>query len=226
MSLHKLGISTSCHMKGFTLVELLVSISIMTIILGITLSGGPQSIAKVALSNNTYQTELMLREAQLQGSAVNSVGGLYGGVGVFFDRATSSMIIKFKDKINTLIVSDIGVGDGLFQQGHLGEKDIEYKVTHNHKIGKLCVAENIGPFVCNDEDVTNIINTLTVSFIRPRQRANIYVNDQKGVRGDIAKEYSSACIQIETAQNPTSATSRSIIVYRSGMITKKPGTCH
>ena len=51
----------------------MVSIGIMAIVLGISISGAPSAIMRLALSDNTYQTELLIREAQLQGSAINSV---------------------------------------------------------------------------------------------------------------------------------------------------------
>ncbi len=225
MSLRKgVEIRSSLH-KGFTLVELLVSVSIMVVILGITLSGGPQSIMRLTLADNAYQTELLLREAQLQGSAVNSVGGVYGGVGVFFDRSTSTSVLKFRDKVDPLIKRDIGVGNGLYDQSVSDEKELIFRTTNNHKIGKLCVSEGINPFVCNDEDPTNLIKTLTVSFSRPRQTAHLYVNGEYGVKGDLNKEYTSACIQIDSLKSPAPGFVYSITVYRSGMVTKKASTC-
>ncbi len=203
--------------KGFTLVELLVSISIMTIILGITLSGGPQSIMRLSLSDNVYQGELMLREAQLQGSAVNSVAGLYGGVGVFIDLATSSELLKFRDRVDDTIQRAIGIGNGLYDSGPIDEKELVFKMSNNHKIGNLCVATGINPFVCSDVNPT--IKTLTVSFSRPKQTAHIYIN------GNTTTEYSSACIQFDSLKSPEPGFVRSVLIYHSGMISKNPGTC-
>lgn len=204
--------------RGFTVVELLVCVAIMIIILGITLSGGPQAIMKVTLSDNTYNTELMLREAQLQGSAINSVGNLYGGVGVYFNLASSSQVLKFKDIIVPDVTRPIGIGNGLYEQTPTDEKEVVFKLSNNHKVGKLCVATGVAAFVCNDE-VGPPIKTLTVSFNRPKQTAHIYINDAT------TTDFTSACIQLDSFRSPLPGYVRSILVYRSGMITKKLGTC-
>ena len=204
--------------RGFTLVELLVSIGIMVIILGITLSGGPQAIMKLTLSDNTYQSELMIREAQLQGSAINSLDNLYGGVGVYFNLATSSQVLKFRDLVVPNVDRPIGIGDGLYESAPIEEKDSVFKLSTNHRIGKLCVATGVAAFVCNDE-VNPPIKTLTISFNRPKQTAHIYTNDTSST------DFTSACIQFDSLRSPLPGYVRSVLVYRSGMVTKRLGTC-
>lgn len=205
--------------KGFTLIELLVSVSIMAIILGITFSGGPQSVAKLALADNVYQVELMLREAQLQGSAINSVNDVYGGVGVFFDKATSSLVLKFRDRVDPNTQKAIKVGNGLYDSGPIDEKELTYRFTNNHKVGQLCVATSTSPLLCGDSNIPPV-TTLTVSFTRPKQIAHIYVN------GATTTDYTMACIQFNAPTAPASGYVRSLYVYRSGMIAKEVGVCH
>jgi hypothetical protein len=190
----------------------------MAIIMGITFSGGPQAIMRLTLADNTYQTELLVREAQLQGSAINSFNNTYGGVGVFFDRATSSQVLKFKDRIDSSIHKPIAIGDGLYEDSPVDEKDTLYKMTNNHKIGKLCVATSTSPLMCNNLYVPHI-DTLTISFNRPRQTANIYVN------GATTTNYTKACIQFDSLKSPTPGFVKSLYVYRSGMITKASSIC-
>ena len=147
----------------------------MVIILGITLSGGPQAIMKLTLSDNTYQSELMLREAQLQGSAINSLDNTFGGVGVFFDLATSSQVLKFRDIVIPSFDRPIGIGNGLYESNPTDEKETIFSFTNNHRVGKLCTAVGIASLLCNNENVPPI-KTLTVSFNRPKQTAHIYIN--------------------------------------------------
>ncbi len=204
--------------KAFTLVELLVSISIMAIVLGISLSGGPQAIMRLTLSDNAYRTEILIREAQLQGSAVVSVNGNFGGSGVYFDLATSSEVIKFRDKIDNSITHPIGIGNGLYDQG-LGDENNELlKTVNRHRVGVLCVATSTNPLLCNDE-LDPDLKTLTISFSRPRQNANIYINDSKTTNYDIA------CVQLDSLRTPVKGYVRSILIYKSGMIVKKIDTC-
>jgi type II secretory pathway pseudopilin PulG len=215
--------ATNYRVSAFTLVELLVGIAIMTIILGITLSGSPAAIMKLSLADNTYRTELMIREAQLQGSAVNSLNGTVGGVGVFFDRATSTTVLKFKDRVDTTIERAIGIGNGFYDSTPIDEKDSTFLLTNRHRIGKLCVATSTvstTSIMCNEEN-TPPVNTLTISFERPRQDAHIYVNGATSTT-----EYTFACIQFDSQKSPTPGFVKSILVYQSGMILKKSQPCH
>lgn len=193
-----------------------------------TLSGSPQAIMKLTLSNNAYEAELMLREAQLQGSAINSFEGAYGGVGIFFNRATSSSVLKYRDRVDPLILRTIGIGDGVYKEAPIDEKESIFRLSKNNRVGKLCVAMGTSGFSCNDENlppINAIIRTLDVSFTRPKQAAHIYIN------GATTTDYTSACIQFDSLESSNSGSVRSgyvrsVIVYRSGMIAKKAGTCN
>jgi len=206
-------------LQGFTLVELLVSIGIMTIVMGIVFSGGPQAISRLALSDNTYQGELFIREAQLQGSAINSMSGLFGGSGVYFNRATATQMLKFKDRVIIDPTRAINIGDGLYKVMPIDERESITKLTNGNVISKLCVATSSRDnLYCNNiNDLT--INTLTVSFTRPKQIAHIYVNDSTST------DYAVACIQFDAFRSPEPGFVKSLFIYKSGMITKKTKTC-
>ncbi len=190
----------------------------MAIILGITFSGGPQSVRRLALSDTTFQAEIMVREAQLQGSAINSLNDKYGGTGVFFSRALPKQFLKFRDIVDTSVQRAIPVGNGLYDSAPEDEKEFIYATTRNIKIGKLCVATSTSPLLC-DNAVVPPIDTLTVSFNRPKQTANIYINSTT------TTNYTFACIQIDAPEAPLLGYVKSILVYRSGMITKISGVC-
>lgn len=208
--------------KGFTLTELLISITIMSVIMGITLSGGPQTIMRLSLADNAYKTELLIREVQLQGSAINSVNNIYGGTGIFFSRSTPDQIIKFKDRVDPTIIRAIGIGNGKYDVVPINEQESVITITNNHRVGKLCVALGLNSLSCNADNLHSVpvINTLTISFIRPKQIAHIYVN------GDTSIDYSSACMQFDSMRSPLPGYVKSVFVYKSGMITKNQGTCN
>lgn len=208
--------------KGFTLIELLVSIGVMAIILGITMSGGPQSITRISLAENTYQAELLIREVQLQGSSINSLNNTFGGAGVYFNRASSTQTLKFKDRAIPDPTRAISIGNGLYNSGALDEKESLLKTSNRHVIGKLCVATTSpSVFYCNTDHPPTIpvINTLTISFSRPKQTAHIYVNDSTST------DYAAACIQFDSFRSPEHGYVKSVLVYKSGMVTKKTATC-
>jgi len=218
MSLRKAP-SWCATLQGFTLVELLVSIGVMIIVMGIVFSGGPQAISRLALSDNTYQGELLIREAQIQGSAINSVSGLFGGSGVYFNRATATQMLKFKDRVIIDPTRAINIGDGLYKTMPIDEVENITKLTNKNVIGKLCVAtSSTDRLYCND-DPSLTVNTLTVSFTRPKQIAHIYINDSTST------DYAIACIQFDAFRSPEPGFVKSLFVYKSGMITKKARTC-
>lgn len=207
-------------LKGFTLTELLVSITIMVGILGITISGGPEAIMRITLNDNTYQTEILIREAQLHGGAINSLDNTFGGAGIFFDLATSTKVLKFRDRVDASVIRAIGLGNGLYDHLPTEEKDTVFSLVNGHHIGKLCVASSTSLLLCNSANIPEI-KTLTISFSRPKQNANIYIN---GATSTI--KYVKACIQMDSVRSPEQGYVRSIFVYNSGMITKKVGTCN
>lgn len=204
--------------RAFTLVELLVSITVMIVILGVTMTGAPRSLVRVSLSDNVYQTEVLLREAQLQGSAVNSLTNVFGGAGVLFDKATSTKVLKFKDRVDLTIVKPISVGNGIYNTTPIDEKDTVYSLVNGNRIASLCLATSSLSLNC-DIIEGNPINTLTISFTRPKQNADIYKN------GATSTKYSIACIQLDSVYAPANGYVKSIFVYQSGMIVKKNSKC-
>lgn len=205
--------------RGFTLVELIVSISIMIIVMTITLSGRPEAVVRLALNDIASQTELLIRQVQLRGSAISSARDVYGGAGVFFDRASSTQIATFRDKVDAELVTALSTGNGLFDQGVSPEPKELLLYTRGNRIGKLCVSMSTSTFSCNDEN-DPVITNLTISFNRPSQKAHIYINNAT------TTDFSSACIQIDSVKSPEPGYVKSIYVYKSGMIIRSSDPCN
>ncbi len=205
--------------RAFTLIELMVSVSIMTIVLGITLMQRPEATIKLSLADVISSAELMVREAQLQGSAVNSLNDTYGGAGFFLNLATSSQALRFRDRVDDSIPSTLGIGNGLYESTPLNEQTEILEFMRGNKIKKLCVSTGTSTFFCNEENDPQI-RTLTISFNRPSPNANIYINSSKDIN------YVSACAQFESLKAPNQGHVRSLLVYRSGVVTKTLTSCN
>lgn len=205
--------------RAFTLIELMVSVSIMTIVLGITLMQRPEATIKLSLADVISSAELMVREAQLQGSAVNSLNDTYGGAGFFLNLATSSQALRFRDRVDDSIPSTLGIGNGLYESTPLNEQNEILEFMRGNKIKKLCVSTGTSTFFCNEENDPQI-RTLTISFNRPSPNANIYINSSKDIN------YVSACAQFESLKAPNQGHVRSLLVYRSGVVTKTLTSCN
>lgn len=233
------GVFLKKGISGFTLVELMVSLFIMSVSTSLLLANYPDSTIRLTLLNNTHTTSLLIREAQIRGSAIDSGGNDVGGYGVFFNSVTPSKVILFNDNTKDLTGFSLGkkntagfdIGDGLYNT-NVSLDDI--KSTIQFKDGftfkKLCVGSSTAPYaiapygyICNGNnlgiDGISSINSLTISFVRPNQTAHIYINNST------ENDFPSACIQLYSPKSPETGHIRSVEVYHSGMIATRVLPC-
>lgn len=86
--------------RGFTLMELMVVISIFVIISSIILADYPGFSQRVALERTAQEIALSMREAETRALAVRETvegSGLFPGFGVHFNSATPQEYILFAD---------------------------------------------------------------------------------------------------------------------------------
>jgi prepilin-type N-terminal cleavage/methylation domain-containing protein len=203
--------------KGFTLVELIISISIfvfMTTLLIIKFGNFNQS---VLMTNLIYDMALVVRQAQTFGVSVinadiSGSSGLfqypYGvsfGTGALTSDPTSvglTRMVLFADS-NPLVLPD-----GVYTLG----SDLvisKYNITRGVKLTNICVGT--GPTDC-----TNLNNpaTLNISFKRPEPRAIIC-----GIgNGGSNPCPTSPALYAEVTITGTDGSIRKLIVSRNGQI--------
>lgn len=223
--LNKRGFCKS--MRGFTLIELMVSLTIVLTVTGLLLENYPESTIRLTLLNNTHAFALLVREAQVRGSAIDSgFNTTAGGFGIYINLATSSQAILFADStsgVNLVNSAGLSVGDGVFDQSAspdiikntlLLKQGFEYK--------KICIASStaVTPygFLCNTSN-SPPITSLNISFSRPSQNAHIYINNSTST------DFASACVQIYSTKTPSAGHVRSILIYHSGMVTTGMTPC-
>jgi len=134
--------------SGFTLVELLISISIFTVITAVSVFSYSGFNSSVLVTNLAYDIALSVRQAQFYGITVKQSGtnGFDSGYGVHFTRNSSSYVL-FED-VNA---------NHLFDPS--GDISLEtYAIQKGNKVDRLCV---VGTAIgCNFDSVD-------VSFVRP-----------------------------------------------------------
>jgi prepilin-type N-terminal cleavage/methylation domain-containing protein len=143
-------------MKGFTLVELLVSISIFTVITSVAIFNHSQFNGSVLLTNLSYEIALSVRQAQSYGISVreNSAQNFNSGYGVHFDTTVPTQYILFEDKTG---------GTPYVHDG--SDIDIQtYTIEKGNKVAKVCL-DGVKP--CSSTSVD-------ISFSRPNPDAYIY----------------------------------------------------
>lgn len=224
------------NIAGFTLVEVMVAMFIMSVSTALLLSNYPDSTIRLTLLNSTHDLALLIREAQIRGSAVDSADATVGGYGVFINSATATKSILFSDSIDNvdaIIVKNsagLAIGDGLFDRAYSPDDTLKRTLTLKDRFTyeKLCVASSTAseyitdptkPFLCDTVN-TVPITTLTVSFTRPSQVAHMYINN------NIQNDFSAACVELYSPKSPSPGHTRSVRILHSGVITTSTKTCN
>jgi len=202
------------------MVELMISIAIMMLMTGLLLFNYPESAIRMNLINSVQTTALLVREAQVRGSAIDSVNSSIGGYGVYIkivDANTLSVVKLFGDSVsNSGEPSSYGlpIGNGLYDiTPTIDETNSTTSFPKGYNITKICVGQ--APSVCS----SSIDTSLTISFIRPSARPNIYLGR------DTANNYSKACIEFKSPIPYSVGHIRSVEVYNSGMIRTAIASC-
>lgn len=147
--------------RGFTLIEMLVTISIIAIISSIVLFNFPSFSSKIVLENLTHEIALIVRQAQVFGIGIKRQIGTaetFPSYGAHFDLNTPTEVIFFAD-INT---------DGIYNNPP--DVDVEtFIIQRGNKISALCYNIPCIDVPSSGERVVDI------TFKRPDPEANIYV---------------------------------------------------
>lgn len=215
---------------GFTMIELMVTMSVMVVLLGTVLANYPSSSVRINLALINHETSLAIREAQLRGSAVDSKDLSVGGYGVFFTRSASQGYVYFSDIATNPGPNGLSIGDAEYST-LFGADETIATTTYPQKflINKICIGKG-HPFdgtnggSCNDDASSSMpaISTLTISFTRPKPRPIITIN-QDDIPNKLTNQ-AGACIEsISSKGGP--GTTRSVQVYLSGRIVTSDRGC-
>ena len=170
--------------RGFTLIELVVTLGIMVVITSVTLANHSKFGGKILLRTTAYEMALATREAQTYGISVRKVGFVdYGSglqtvldaatdsefqpaYGLHFDAATPTRYITFADTYQD---------NGVLMRGEDGLRNTSledvtiYNIGKGYKISKLCAGTDGSCVpVCD-----TCSGSLDITFKRPEPDASI-----------------------------------------------------
>ena len=197
--------------KGFTLVELLVTISIFVILTGIVLFNQTKFNSTILLTNLAYDTALTIRQAQTYGINIkefNSTGAVDGGqflpYGVHFERGQKSFIL-FTD------LDENGIFNGATTTCQKTEGCVtRYNIKRGNYIQDICKeALTIGQVECTEGNSLTNVNTV---FIRPKPDAVI---KSSIVGGGVSLEYPAVTVILGGVEV---GSTRKVIVRSNGLI--------
>lgn len=143
---------TSCAVlqKGLTLIELMVTITIFTIITGVILINNQQFNGGIVLTNLAYEVALTIRQAQVYGLGAKGSGGTFSSAyGVFLDDTKLKEIVFFIDLD----------GNKTYSGGNEAVQIVDIK--QGNEIKDFCITD-AGVERCIDQ-----IDKMTIRFVRP-----------------------------------------------------------
>lgn len=151
---------------GFTLVEMLVSISIFAIVTAVVLIRNNEFNSGILFSNLVYEIALSIREMQTYGITVRAsdLGRFDNGYGVYFNISDTekSSFIQFTD-----IPDGAGLRNQIYDTANSNEKLFKLNLKPGNFICKICL---------NDLCASSVDN-VSISFIRPEPDAVIKSTD-------------------------------------------------
>lgn len=208
--------------KGFTLVELLVVLSIIVIITGVVLTSQSSFNKTLILSNTAYDIALTLRSAQTYGlsSRGRADASPNVGYGLHFDRSATGSFTLFADispapsesnchglPRGDAYAPDAKPGNCLYGAGDVRVSD--YQLGNGIFIDDFC-ARSFGTWRCARANGAEL-SSLDIVFARP--------NPTPFIGGGA---YSDACIALAS---PVGTVKRYISVALSGQIVANATAC-
>jgi prepilin-type N-terminal cleavage/methylation domain-containing protein len=205
----KIGVSPAKAERGFTLMELLISISIVTVILTVVVMNQSTYTDTNALSNLSYQISSDIAQARAYGIGVreltpgsNEFTASYGLAFSLLGSGSDKAYISFADRNENGIYDDNWSCSTGGTSECLGKTDI----TRNNYIASLCVIRSSGSDLCN-------VGRIDITFVRPSTEAQIEFFNNGGQSFNPA-----GMIGARIVLNGPDSLTRSVKVYSTGQI--------
>lgn len=215
--------------RGFTLVEMLVVLSIIAVITAIALIGQGDFNRSFILTDTTYTVALSMREMQTLGLASRKFGTVQNaGYGAYFAKATPGQYILFADTYEdpafTGVPSncDVGAanrpeskpGDCIYTAG-VGKDGIvqTYTFSRGFTVSDFCGLD-AGVRTCSS---TGALTALSVAFLRSSTESMIEGQNSSGAWVPLT----SAEVYINSGNGGT----RAVCVSQVGQISVAFGQC-
>ena len=190
--------------RGFTLVELLISVAIIGLVTAIVLVKYKSFDSSVLLKDTAYEIALALRESQIKSVSVVQQGSNFDnpyGISFTDSAANSKQYKAFYDNDN----------DSPPRQDVDTEVIQTFTIGRSMEVYQLCV-ERASVWTCEFGNV----NKLDISFKRPNFNALFYAENGSGALG--GSPISSAKIIVKS---PNGSDKYAVIVSGLGQITVK-----
>lgn len=193
--------------RGFTVVELMVTITIVVLATGIIMLQYSSFNSSVLLKSQAYLTAFDIREAQSLAVSVRGQSGpsaqFYEQYGLYFDMSKPHQYLLFQDDDDL----NAGVDQNPAEYDAGEEIGVPYIVDPRFEIIDICAI--VGSNTTCYSDSGHTFSTLAISFKRPDFDAAFYA---PGVAG------SPQAVEIHFGTGNANSLVRTITVYTTGQI--------
>lgn len=191
--------------KGFTLIEMIVVIAIISIVTVLVLANNAKLNSSILVSNTAYEIGLIVRESQVAGLGVSATvdDTFSSSHGVHLDIANPKTIILFADKNNN------GIYDAVDN-----ELTQEYNIT-NSRAGSIigfCKENLLSTTTTSYCNISSGEQTADIVFARPNPEALFKIQHQIG---DNSEEYVGALVISVGFQDDVC---RSVVIEKTGSV--------
>ena len=215
----------SASVRGFTLIEMIVVLSIIVIITAIALLGQSSFNRSIVLTNTAYTLAFSIRDAQSRGLSSRLFGGVQdAGYGVRLAKTSPTSYVMFADIHpsspnprgglcpNHTITTGPEAKSGDCTYSSATEVVRTYTFEHGFSITNFCGLEQGGTKRCS-----GYLDALDITFSRPDTQSVIL-----GIRGASVIGLTSAAI---TLSSPDGSAARCVNVSKVGQVFVANGTC-
>jgi len=155
---------------GFSLIELMVVISIFAIISSVIIYDYGKFSSNLIVTNLAYEAALAVRQAQVYGISVKKTteGAKFdASYGVWFSESDKQNFYLFSDKIINKQYDELYSGSN-----PSGELEESFGFNGSNIIKNFCVTQSSGPRICSS--ATSELQYLSIVFTRPDPEAKIH----------------------------------------------------
>lgn len=208
------SIKSKKNSRGFSLIELLVVVSIFLIVTTITLFKQSKFSSDILITNTAYEVALTIREAQVLGvgSKQQSFENRKQAYGVYI--SSSSVGVENGDYLQYSESPENDVYSFFYDSNNENFQILGSGIhlTRSQKFKKFCVTNASNETKCSDE-----LSALNIAFVKPNLDSKILAKDLNQQTG----EYRSAEIVIESSLGDKC---RTIDINSVGQIAIRPVT--
>lgn len=217
------------RVRGFTLIEMLVSLGIIVIITAIVLLGQSNFNRSLVLVDTAYTIAFTVRQAQTLGLSSRKFGTIQNaGYGVHFASGAPTTYELFADTIPAAP----GSSQGGICLGHSAQEGADtkpgncvydavservnaYNLNKGFSIKKVCGKDGSGTSRCSGVEGGNYLDSLDITFLRPNTQASII-----GMHAGVPIDLVSASIYV---LSPDGSQERCVSITKVGQVSV--GTC-